>query len=88
MTSSGTSSGPDPAGASDTVTASLTLRPLHADDAAAVLSAFRSDPAMPRQGTVTIMEEAEEYVRRLTDPDGPRLTMSPMASRAKEPTRT
>ncbi|WP_270257404.1 hypothetical protein [Kocuria marina] len=53
-----------------------------------MLSAFRSDPAMPRQGTVTIMEEAEEYVRRLTDPDGPRLTMSPMASRAKEPTRT
>ncbi|WP_052160970.1 GNAT family N-acetyltransferase [Kocuria marina] len=46
------------------------LRPLRADDAAAVLSAFRSDPAMSRQGTVRTMEEAEEYVRRLTNPDG------------------
>ena len=70
MTSSGTSSGPDPAGASGAVAASPTLRPLHADDAAAVLSAFRSDPAMSRQGTVTTTEEAEDYVRRLTDPDG------------------
>ena len=70
MTSVGADIGPGATGASDTVTAPPTLRPLHADDAAAVLSAFRSDQAMSRQGTVTTSEEAEEYVHRLTDPGG------------------
>ena len=73
MTSVGADIGPGATGASDTVTAPPTLRPLHADDAAAVLSAFRSDPAMSRQGTVTTSEEAKEYVHRLTDPDGSKI---------------
>ncbi|MCT2021248.1 GNAT family N-acetyltransferase [Kocuria marina] len=73
MTSAGADIGPDATGSSDTVTAPPTLRPLHADDAAAVLSAFRSDPAMSRQGTVTTSEEAEEYVHRLTDPGGSKI---------------
>ncbi|WP_278234626.1 GNAT family protein [Isoptericola sp. AK164] len=47
------------------------LRPLTADDAEAVLAAFRSAPDMARQGTVTTPQEAERYVARLTDPDGP-----------------
>lgn len=47
------------------------LRPLTTDDAPAVLAAFRSAPDMARQSAVTTPEEAEQYVARLTDPDGP-----------------
>lgn len=43
------------------------LRPLHADDAAAVLAAFSSAPDMARQGEVTTPEEAAEYVANLTE---------------------
>ena len=44
------------------------LRPLHLADAPQVLQAFRSDPEMSRQGTVTTHEEAVEYVRRVREP--------------------
>lgn len=44
------------------------VRPLHLADAPQVLQAFRSDPEMSRQGTVTTPEEAVEYVRRVSDP--------------------
>ncbi|WP_418907033.1 GNAT family N-acetyltransferase [Glutamicibacter endophyticus] len=45
------------------------LRPLEPEDAQAVLAAFDSDAAaMARQGQVTTMAEAEQYVARLLDP--------------------
>jgi len=47
------------------------VRPLRQDDAADVLAAFASAPDMARQGTVTTPAEADAYVARLVDPDGP-----------------
>lgn len=48
------------------------LRRLRRGDAAAVLDAFASDPAMQRQGTVRDLAEAAAYVVRLLDPAGDR----------------
>ncbi|NNU28590.1 GNAT family N-acetyltransferase [Isoptericola sediminis] len=47
------------------------LRPLAADDAEAVLAAFRSAPDMARQGDVSTPTEARRYVDRLIDLAGP-----------------
>lgn len=47
------------------------LRRLRSDDAQDVLDAFRSHPDMARQGEVTTLEQAQEYVDRLVDPEGP-----------------
>ncbi|MEV4901423.1 hypothetical protein AB0K08_08805 [Citricoccus sp. NPDC055426] len=47
------------------------LRPVRADDAAAVLAAFTSHPDMERQGDVTTLDQAQNLLARLTDPDGP-----------------
>lgn len=41
------------------------LRPLHRDDAPAVLAAHRSAPDMARQGTVTSLEQARDQVQWL-----------------------
>lgn len=41
------------------------IRPLQISDAADVLAAFDSSPDMTRQGSVTTMDQAEEYVERL-----------------------
>lgn len=50
------------------MSAAPALRPLRHADASAVLDAFRSAPDMVRQGDVTTPEQAEAYVRRLTEP--------------------
>ncbi|GAB3619129.1 hypothetical protein GCM10027417_03890 [Glutamicibacter endophyticus] len=53
------------------------LRPLVQEDAPAVLAAFDSDAvAMARQGQVTTMAEAEEYVARLLDPTNHQLPLA------------
>lgn len=48
------------------------LRPLHAQDAPAVLDAFTSAPDMARQGEVTTLAQAQAYVAHLTTPDAGR----------------
>ena len=40
----------------------FSLRPLHTDDVAAVLSGFQSDPAMKRQGDVNDVKSSRRYV--------------------------
>lgn len=47
------------------------LRPVSASDAADVLAAFESDSDMARQGAVETLADAEVYVGRLIDPNGP-----------------
>lgn len=47
----------------------LTIRALRPADAANVLAAFASDPAMARQGTVTTLEEAAAYIGALLSND-------------------
>src|SRR5699024_6300575 len=47
------------------------LRPLALSDADDVLTAFRSSEDVARQGNVTSIQEAREYVEALTDPAGP-----------------
>lgn len=61
-TSSGPDDGPAPALPG--------LRRLRSGDARDVLSAFRSHPDMARQGRVTTIEHAQQYVDRLVDPEG------------------
>ena len=48
------------------MTTSEPLRRLHPDDAPAVLAAFRSAPDMSRQGDVTDLDSARQYVARLS----------------------
>lgn len=59
--------------------ASLALRRLRPDDAPAVLSAFRSNPDMVRQGDVSTLAAAERYVNRLIEPGSPHEAWSVVA---------
>ncbi|WP_454295750.1 GNAT family N-acetyltransferase [Salana multivorans] len=54
----------------ETTPPTAVLRPLRSNDVEDVLAAFRSNPDMARQGTVTTSAEATAYVDRLTDPAG------------------
>lgn len=51
--------------------ASPVLRRLRPGDAPAVLSAFRSNPDMARQGDVSTPADSERYVNRLTEAGAP-----------------
>ena len=60
-------------------TARLALRRLRPDDAPAVLSAFRSNPDMARQGDVSTLAEADRYVSRLVGSGSPHEAWSVVA---------
>ena len=62
--------------------ASPALRRLRPDDAPAVLSAFRSNPDMARQGDVSTLIEADRYVSRLMEPGSPHEAWSGVAEGA------
>lgn len=53
------------------MTLNALLRRLHPDDSPDVLAAFLSDEDMHRQGEVRSLQQAQEYVERLNDDDGP-----------------
>lgn len=49
----------------------IVLRPLYLSDAADVLSAFRSNGDMLRQGNVRTLDEAREYISNLINSENP-----------------